>query len=135
MSELDDFEGMFHHRGFQSIEDMVDALDAAGYWKPAWLDKTSRRAKKAKIRALIRQSKDASGWPTWASIILKRADGTEQRVYKQETLFDMDDYDHVINYWKWYVQHGMKMAEGYRDRKVKRGGEQLTLPWEEGDTV
>lgn len=130
MSELDEFEGMFEHRGFQHIDDLIDALDDAGFWKERWLMTAARRAKKAKVRALMRQSKDPSGWPNWASIVVEHPDGTTDRLYQQERLFDVDDYKQVIQYWVSYTEHGRRMAEGYRDRLVKRSGEQLVLPWE-----
>ena len=130
MSEADEFERLTRHHGFRTIEELLDMLDTAGYWKSAWLMETTQRAKKAKIRSLIRQSRDETGWPTWANIVLQRPDGIEQHVYKQETLFEREDYRQVINYWISYTQQGMAMAEGYRDRMAKRVGEQLTLPWE-----
>ena len=130
MSELDEFEGLFHQRGFQHIDDIIDALDDAGFWKDPWLTTAARRAKKAKVRSLMRQSKDPSGWPTWASIVVTNPDGTTDHLYQQERLFNLEDYTQVITYWVGYAEHGRRMAEGYRERMVKRGGEQLTLPWE-----
>lgn len=130
MSELDDFEGLFEHRGYHHIDAMIDLLDDAGFWKESWLTTTTRRAKKATIRSMIRQSKDPSGWPTWASIVVANPDGTSDRLYQQERLFNLEDYKQQVAYWIGYAEHGMRMAEGYRDRMRKRGGEQLTLPWE-----
>jgi hypothetical protein len=130
MSERDDFEGLFQQRGFQHIDDIVDTLDKAGFWKEDWLTHATRRAKKAKIRALIRQSRDTDGWPTWASIVIDNLDGTTTRFYQQERLFHIEDYRQVVTYWTHYAEHGRRMAEGYRNRMVKHGGEQLMLPWE-----
>jgi len=130
MSEIEEFDSLTSQRGFQHIDDIVDTLDDAGFWKETWLAETTRRAKKAKIRGLIKQSKDADGWPTWASIVIANPDGTTDRLYQQERLFDMEDYRQVVTYWVSYAEHGRRMAEGYRDRMIKRGGEQLTLPWE-----
>jgi hypothetical protein len=130
MSELEDFDGLTSQRGFHHIDDIVDTLDDAGFWKDSWLSETTRRAKKAKVRSLLRQSKGPDGWPNWASIVIANPDGTTDRLYQQERLFAVEDYQQVIRYWVDYAQHGQRMAEGYRDRMVKRGGEQLTLPWE-----
>lgn len=130
MSEIEDFQALTGRHSFQHIDDLVDLLDDSGFWQSDWLTTVSRRAKKAKIRGLIKQGKDDSGWPLWASIIVQPPEGTPYRVYQQELFMDREDYRQVIDYWIGYTQRGMKMAEGYRDRMMKRGGEQLTLPWE-----
>jgi hypothetical protein len=43
---------------------------------------------------------------------------------------DREDFRQVIDSHVFLAQHHMARAEGYRDRMMKRGGEQLTLPWE-----
>jgi hypothetical protein len=131
VTDIEQFLALTGQRAFQQIDDLVDLLDEAHYWKPEWLSTTSRRAKKAKIRALIKQAKDPSGWPLWASIMVQPPQGTPYRVYQQELFMDRDDYRQVITYHVAMAQHHMGRAEGYRDHDQKRfGGEQLSLPWE-----
>jgi hypothetical protein len=130
MSECEDFDDLFHQHGFYRIDEIIDALDAADFWKESWLRDATRRAKKAKVRALLKHSKDTDGWPTWASIVRTNPDGTTDRLYQQERLFNLEDYRQVVTYWTHYAEHGRRMAEGYRNRMLKHGGEQLTLPWE-----
>jgi hypothetical protein len=43
-------------------------------------------------------------------------DGKQVRVYKQETLFNVDDYQQVIGYHKERRHHHDKMVRGYKRR-------------------
>ena len=115
-----------------SLEDIVTACDEAeDFWDAAWLTTAVDIAKKSLLRKFIREVKDESGMPLWHSLVTVDADGTEIRKYKQEALFDKEDYLQVIQYYVDRTTYNMRMAETLRDRVIKRQYiEQLTLPWE-----
>lgn len=93
LQELERFQTIMQGRDpWATIDDLVADCDAQDFWQNEWLTKTTNVAKKSKIRRLIRQVKDEDLWPAWASIIITGPDGNPQRLYKQETLFNKEDY-------------------------------------------
>jgi len=119
------------NQAWNTINDLLELCDtAADFWEAAWLKTATAAAKKAVIRRFVRQLKDEDGWPAIASIVVTETDGTQQRIYKQEELFHVEDYRQVVSYWVGNTQYSMKMAEGYRDHAAKRYAVQLDLPWE-----
>lgn len=131
LQELERFKAITAgHDPWATIDDLVATCDAQGFWEQEWLDTTTDVAKKTKVRRLIRQVKDADQWPAWSSIVIADTDGVRKRLYKQEVLFNVEDYRQVVTYWVGSTQYGMKMAQGYRDHAVKRYAVQLSLPWE-----
>lgn len=115
-----------------TIDEIIAACDQQeGFWEEEWLTATTLIAKKSLIRKHIRDVKDTDGMPLWHSLVTKDEDGREVHKYKQEVLFDQEDYLQVINYYVDRSLYTMRMAEALRDRAVKRYDlEQLALPWE-----
>lgn len=130
MMEFEQFKQITASQSWATIDELVQACDDADFWEAGWLAATTSMAKKARVRRLIRQVKDDDGWPAIASILITNDDGNPQRLYKQEVLFNPEDYLQTVNYWIGRAQYDMKMAEGYRDHAHKRYGVQLALPWE-----
>jgi abortive infection bacteriophage resistance protein len=82
-----------------TIDEFVDALDESNFWDKAFYSKVEAHAKKQFIRRMIRRAKDETDWPIWANVkIQDAATGTEVRVYKQESLFEIADYAQVCTY-------------------------------------
>jgi hypothetical protein len=91
-------------------------------------------AKKAQIRKVISKLKDKDGFPLFPSITIVDDEGKRKRVYKQELLFDVEDYKTVVNYHAKLSNHHRDMAEGYAKRCEKKHQVQLSL-WDLGESV
>jgi hypothetical protein len=60
--------------------------------------------------------------------------GEPERVYKQEMLFDPEDYKKVVKYHLGLSEHHKNRAAGYIDRCARKHGPQLWFPnMETGD--
>jgi hypothetical protein len=114
--------------GWATIDELVACLDRDNRWPQEWLTMVSARAKKDEVRHLIRRCKDENGWPTVASVITQTPEG-KVRVYKQETLFTLDDYRQAVAYHHGRAKHFTKMRDGYRKRCYERLHVQLEIPY------
>ena len=117
--------------GWAEVGDIVEALDGTDFWGDEWLEHAAAEQKKAYVRRKIKQLKGSDGWPVWASVAVTDTDGSEKRVYKQETLFDLEDYRKVIAYHADRSDYHKHMANGYTKRARKRFHVQLLLPFAE----
>lgn len=110
------------------IEALKAMLDASAFWDEAFVDEAVDAHKKAYIRRAIRRITDDAGWPVFASVVTFNPEtGDEERRYKQETLFDRDDYAQVVRYHERQADHHLRMAQGYADHARARYGMQLRL--------
>jgi hypothetical protein len=120
--------------GWCTIDDIKAKLDREDYWSKQFLTVALDTAKKAKIRQLMRKVKEPDGRKTFASIVQPTPNGELQRVYKQETLFTLDDHYQVINYHVDRATYHMHVAEDHRERALKQhptvDPTQLQFPWE-----
>jgi len=105
---------------WESIDNLVRLCDDAGFWEDEFLASTTLRAKKARVRRLIKGRRDAEGIPNWASIEKKDESGKTVRVYKQEVLFDVDDYRQVVRYYGKRSSYYASMARSFAKRCKKR---------------
>ncbi len=103
-----------------TVDDIVALCDGEGFWSKDFLAQSEVQAKKSHVRRLIRQAKDASGWPVWASVETVNEEGKTVRVYKQETLFGVEDYRQAISYHAGISKHHAAMVAGYARRCKKR---------------
>ncbi len=114
-----------------TIDEIVIACDRAGdFWPQDWLNQTTVFAKKSMIRRLIRQIRSDDGSPAFHSIVQADENGNEVRVYKQQDLFNVDDYLQTINYNVGRAQHFIKAATDLRSDLQKTTSIQLKFPWE-----
>lgn len=113
------------------IDFLVEKCEAAGMFSDEDLDRAAKSYKKDRVRRLVKSLKDENGWPIFASVKVLEISGDEKRVYKQESLFDVDDYNQVVAYHTQQAQHHMQMANGYTERANVRFGNQLNLPYPE----
>ncbi|MBS4027214.1 MAG: hypothetical protein KGZ58_01145 [Ignavibacteriales bacterium] len=89
------------------------------------------KALKFACRQLLRSIKTEEGLPAFASIVEADPNGNEQRVYKQEALFDVNDYKQVVNYHSKQMVHHAKMARHYAKECQHQTSEQIHLPFDE----
>ncbi len=118
-----------------SIDDLREMCDEAGDVFSEEDDEQAKRShKNQRIRREIKKMTDASGFPVFASVHTTDPEtGKQRRVYKQEALFDIEDYRAVIEDYAKSLQHDYQMMKGYRDRAEQRFSEQLPLPIEVED--
>lgn len=114
-----------------TIDELVVICDEAGVWPEDFIDGALDRAKKAFIRQQIKQQKDGDNWPLWASVETQNEEGETVRIYKQEMLFDPEDYRQVVAYHADRQHYHATMATGYADRCERRFHVQLALPFED----
>ena len=113
------------------IDFLVEKCESAGVFSDEELERAAESYKKERVRRLVKSIKDENGWPIFASVVAFEADGTEKRVYKQETLFDVEDYRQVVIFHQSRATHHMQMANGYAERSNNRFDDQLKLPFPE----
>lgn len=124
----DQFVSITQQAGWADIDTLVSMLDEADFWDEAFLQSSIEERKKAYIRRQIKQVKGEDGFPTFASVVsVDPITGKEERRYKQEGMFDRDDYVQVTRYHEQRSQHHMQMAVAYAERGHTRYGLQLTL--------
>jgi hypothetical protein len=113
--------------GWHTIDELVSILDDSGYWVDGFHAKALSNAKKAHVRSMIRRLKDKDGFPLFPSVRITDEEGGTRRVYKQELLFDLEDYRAVVDFHANLSSHHRRMAKGYADRCEKRYRVQLSL--------
>ena len=129
MTALETFQALIADLGQVSIDDIQARLDASDFWAEDFFADVLVRAKRSKIRQLMRRVKGPDGRPLWYSIEAGDED-TGQRRYKQLALLNPEDFRQVISAAIARVDYWQQQAEHVRDELHKRTGEQLTLPWE-----
>lgn len=117
---------------FATIDQIVQAMDAADVWTDEARAAAEAKWKKAEARRLIRKQKDETGWPLWFSVVVADDQGVPQRVYAQEALFSLDQYKQVIGYHRTLSLHHAATANELcrrARRRFKVDGRQLRLPF------
>lgn len=104
---------------WKGIDEVVEACEKASFFDSRFRQEAEGRAKKVHIRRLIATLKDEEGFPLYASITVLGKNGEPQRVYKQEMLFDPEDYKKVVKYHLGLSEHHRNRAAGYVDRCAK----------------
>lgn len=117
---------------WQTIDSLVAICDEAGCWQAGFAQRAITNAKKLQIRKVVSNLKDKDGFPLFPSITVLDDEGKRKRVYKQELLFDVEDYKTVVNYHARLSNHHRDMAEGYVERCKEKHEVQLSL-WDLGE--
>lgn len=107
-----------------TIDDLVRALDDGEFWTPDFYAGALLDAKKATVRRFARM-RGSDGIPLLSSVVVTDGDGEEQRVYKPERLFNVDDYVDAIHFHRERSRGHAKTAADYERRGRERFGEQL----------
>lgn len=115
--------------GWATIDKIVEACDAAGFWGENFLLEVESAAKKSAARKLMKSMRNGNA-PEWASIVTTNEDGEEQRIYKQETLFDVEDYRQVVRYHVDRSKYHKDTAQAYADRCEAKFSVQLRLSFD-----
>lgn len=116
---------------WSTIGDLSAKLDNAKFWTDEQMAAGMESYKRDFIRRAMRSMKDANGWPIFASVVVQESDGSKVRVYKNETLFDVEDYRQTVAYHQRIARHHIKMSNGYAKRCGEHTGNQLPLPFVE----
>lgn len=114
-----------------TIDDLVELCESDGYWSNEFQATAALNAKKAHVRRMIRTLRDSDDWPVWASVETTNDKGETVRVYKQETLFDVEDYRQVVSYHVDRTNYSRRMATGYARRCKKRFHKQIPMHFED----
>lgn len=107
--------------GWARTEDLVTALDAMGDVWGDYEKKGLLEAKKALVRRYIKQLSE-DGHQLVHSIERACEGGSMERVYKQETLFEVDDYKQAYIYHRGRQSYHVHIADDLRERCKKRYG-------------
>ena len=115
-----------------TIDEIRQTLDANGdFWAQALTMDSDKTVKNLIIRRLMKSIKNEEGQPIYASIQTEdKATGEVVRVYKQETLFDIEDYVQTAEFHSARVVHHAKMASYYAKGYQEVTGKQLPLPFD-----
>jgi hypothetical protein len=110
------------------IDGLVAMLDAADYWDEDFLADAIDALKKAHARKQIKTIPGSDGLPAYQSVVTTdpMTGGTERR-YKQEAMFDRDDYVQTIRYHRQRAEHHLREAAGLAQHGHDRYGLQLGL--------
>lgn len=113
-----------------SIDELCDmCLEAEDVFTDDDWEQARRSYAKTRIRREMKKLTDETGFPLFASVHTRDPQtGKTKRVYKQEALFDIDDYRAVIEEYAGRVKHDCEMMRGYKNRAETRFSEQLPLP-------
>ncbi len=115
-----------------SIDEIVQRLDEITFWSEDFIESSLESRKKAWIRKEIKNVRGEDGWPVFASVVTMDTDNQETtRIYKQERMFDRDDYAQVVRYHEDRSQYHHHMAAGWAERAADRFGMQLPMLTEE----
>lgn len=115
-----------------TIDELISAIDEVPeIWARVASSDITTSWKKAQARRLIKTLKNDDGEPLYASIVQTDENGNEIRVYKQETLFDINDYMQAATYHGKMVIHHAKEASRYSKGYQQKTGKQFHLPFDE----
>lgn len=111
-----------------TIDDLVKRLDDSAFWSEEFVEASLFERKKQWVRKEIKRVTDDEGWPIFASIATTDpVTGEEMRRYKQEMIFDRDDYRQVVGYHMDRSHYHKDMAVGYAQRAERRFGVQMAI--------
>jgi hypothetical protein len=113
---------------FNTIDEIVAHLDAAGFFASALSTRALDNYKKAIARQVLRSLKNDRGVKVFRSVVTPDESGAPVRKYKQEELFSVADYRQTVAYHTGQAEHHMAEASGLSARANDRYG--VTIPLE-----
>lgn len=123
-------EELMETEGWMTTDALARAIRERDCLDAEWRAAAEERALRYELRKLLRTSKDADGWPRYGNVIDVDEQGNRIQLYKQETLFDVDDYRQVMESHGRIANHHVEMMIGYREHCQSRYDVQLPLPLE-----
>lgn len=118
------------NKDWSSLDEIIRELDKADYWDAEFIASAVEHAKKARLRGELNKHRDADGIPKFVSVLRTNEKGEEERVYKQESLFDVGDRKQAINYHVDRIRHHFDMAKHHQKRAFEQHRVQLALPFD-----
>lgn len=122
------FAEILAQSGWADIDSLYMACKESNIFGSDFYDRAIEIAMKEQIRRMLKSGKvkDADGNTiNVASIIMTDKNGKKQRVYKQETLFEVDDFVQVVRYWKDSAKVCQDKLDYYIDLAVTKFGRQV----------
>lgn len=120
---------LLRSKKWSTIDDFTDALADTGFFTKEDDQLAKLAGRKMKVRKLLKRMKDETGMPVFASIPVQDEKGKITHIYKQESLFNKNDYQRVIESLVRQSTSLIDMAKRYQQRAKERLGVQLKL-WE-----
>lgn len=114
-----------------TVKELLALFDESDYWSTEFLDHATEIAKKDHIRRKIKTLKDDNGVSVYASVEVQTESGEKERRYKQEVLFDVEDYRQVAAYHGERANYHRGMERGYAKRCKARFDVQLRLTFDD----
>lgn len=119
------------NKQWQTTDRMVEALDNAGFWNEEdAVAEALDMFKKDYVRRMVRSLRTKGGEKVFINVKRTTNDGSHEQVYKQETLFDVNDYRYAVQYYKGvgmhYIAEANRLAMNCRNRKLD---EQMVIPF------
>ncbi len=111
-----------HVDGWTAIDELAELATQAELFGEDFRRDALTYAKKNYLRRMIRSLKGPDGFPLMVSVERIGTDGKKRRVYRQESLFDVDDYKQVVQFHAAQATHHQGMAGAYAERCKKRFG-------------
>jgi len=116
---------------WMTIDNIVNEVKKHPELAERLLSDSRDKTLKFNCRQMLRSLKTDDGLPLFASIVEADPTGKETRVYKQESLFNIEDYKQVVNYHGQQVVHHARMASHYAKAYQKQTSKQIHLPFDE----
>lgn len=108
---------------------MVEKLDAAGYWDDALAAHALAEFKKEHVRRMARTIRRDDGRLVFVHVVQTTPTGEKVPLYKQQALFNVDDYRYAVNYHKMMgIHHMVRANELARDCRTFTG-KQVPMPF------
>ena len=115
-------------RGWLPVDRLAAEVARRGLLDENYRAMAVHRLLKIDLRRMLRTARDADGWPLYANVVEEDANGNPVHLYKQEELFDLRDYQHVISNHAAAARHHWEMALRYQKRCEVRYSVQIPLP-------
>lgn len=105
-------------------------------WFPEAEEKAMLAYVKSRLRMMARRKNPKTGLPELASVEVPcDEDGRFERVYKQLSCFDPEDYRQVCSYHSEQARHHRRLAKAYADDCRRRFGIQIAIEIEDSTVV
>lgn len=111
---------------WKSVDSIRRACDEQGFWSEQFIERGLVTAKNDVIRGLVRRVKlkDGEGGHDELVGVIQKINGKKERVYKQLSLFDADDFVQVVGFHTDRAGHHSKEAKRFIRLAIERlGGE------------
>jgi hypothetical protein len=111
---------------FNTIDQVVHQLEEHGYFDETFQTTAIEDHKKIVARKIMRSLRDNRGRPAFHSIMVRDGEKEERR-YKQEALFDPEDFAQTVNYHVGMARHHAAEAIDLANEAARRYGIAIQL--------